>query len=730
METVKSPLDTLEEILIVPYSHTDYAWTNTRDWHICRYIEGMNEALDELKAHGDFTWLIDNVTHFLLPYLENCPERAEELKEYVREGRIAVAAGGYSLARPSYVGDETYLRNLVEGERELRRLLDYDGKMDFFFNADTGCGHSQLPQILQLGGYAYYRFFRSEQALDFKQIPKQFLWTGLDGSTVLVSRGNYGGFLFASYLEKDFDADWPAVREAFYREELEERLRLLPTGTVLLNHGCDDFLPLHNLLDRPIRLREFMEEWNKREKSVMRFATPYDYFHSLEKKELPVVHDVLDPCEISYNAPFKGGASLWRMREELNTLLVRLETLCAMLYARGQSYPAEEIQGLWRMLFELTGHAMEFILAQDAERIRWIGEEARYRALNLIARKEKELASLSGSGTNEEFVLLNTMGYERDEVVKLHITSASGVREFRLLDEEGGEIPCQIAEVYTGDKNYESYFYNAADVYARVRVPALSATVIRVENGPQPLGELPSRRTLCTSPVKERITRRCLTLDNGLVSVSFEEGLPAAVTTSAGKLIRPAGEEGLFRLRFTETEPARDWLSNWTPLHETSFTVEEAHLRHNGPIRWEYVTTGKLDGSSAAVTFILNAGDPSLYMELCIDGSGREGFYTAEFACDPDTPLYADIPFGVEKRELEGECVNSGAEAVDLAGCVELNLPGQFYGRSWAAFECAGVPMALMVQDWSIYYCHDRRRNTVAAILNRNIDLSKPIIWR
>ena len=120
METVKSPLDTLEEILIVPYSHTDYAWTNTRDWHICRYIEGMNEALDELKAHGDFTWLIDNVTHFLLPYLENCPERAEELKEYVREGRIAVAAGGYSLARPSYVGDETYLRNLVEGERELR----------------------------------------------------------------------------------------------------------------------------------------------------------------------------------------------------------------------------------------------------------------------------------------------------------------------------------------------------------------------------------------------------------------------------------------------------------------------------------------------------------------------------------------------------------------------------------------------------------------------------------
>ena len=55
----------LKRIYVVPYSHHDHAWTNTRQWHVWRYIEGFCKVLDVMRENPEYTLLIDNVLHSL-----------------------------------------------------------------------------------------------------------------------------------------------------------------------------------------------------------------------------------------------------------------------------------------------------------------------------------------------------------------------------------------------------------------------------------------------------------------------------------------------------------------------------------------------------------------------------------------------------------------------------------------------------------------------------------------
>lgn len=189
-------LEQIQDIYLTPYSHADHAWTNSRQWHIRRYVEGFVRVLDYMKENPDYTFMIDNVLHSLEAFEQFAPGRVSELHVRVEEGRILIVNGGMALARPNLCGDELYLRNLVLGKKQLQsRFASAD--TSFFFNADTGVGHSQMPQLLSRSGHVHYRFYRPEAALDQAGVPREYLWRGLDGSEIVATRGYYGSFLNA-----------------------------------------------------------------------------------------------------------------------------------------------------------------------------------------------------------------------------------------------------------------------------------------------------------------------------------------------------------------------------------------------------------------------------------------------------------------------------------------------------------------------------------------------------
>ena len=197
----------LRKIFIIPHSHHDYAWVYERQWHLLRYEMIFNEVIDWLEENPNATWMIDNVVHSWIPFAENFPERVDAFRKLVQEGRIEIANGGYSLARPSYVGEETFIRNLVAGDTYFKELFDIK-EIPYYHNLDTAAGQRQIPQILRLAGFRYYRFQRPESILDQSGIPRTFYWKGLDGSQILVSRAFGGGFLDVDYSNHDFETEW------------------------------------------------------------------------------------------------------------------------------------------------------------------------------------------------------------------------------------------------------------------------------------------------------------------------------------------------------------------------------------------------------------------------------------------------------------------------------------------------------------------------------------------
>ena len=79
------------KVLIVPYSHSDWAWTCTRGWHEERYALAFSEVLDILKEHPEYRWHFDTENEQLAPFRTRCPERMEELKRRVREGKVGIS---------------------------------------------------------------------------------------------------------------------------------------------------------------------------------------------------------------------------------------------------------------------------------------------------------------------------------------------------------------------------------------------------------------------------------------------------------------------------------------------------------------------------------------------------------------------------------------------------------------------------------------------------------------
>jgi len=296
----------LKKIHLMPYAHCDYAWTNTREWHLWRYIEGFRQVLDIMKNDENFTFLIDNVAQTGKIISEYIPERLDEVRDYVKNGRICIANGGIELLRPAQNGGELFIRNMVMGKNRLAEFYGIN-EIPVFFNADSAIGHSQMPQLLKLCGHSAYYFMRPNDALDNAGIPAVFVWNGLDGSKVTVSRGRYVG-LSGNYMAGDRSVQM----NGFYKNEVKPRLEIQPVDEILIFAGGDDSLPMNTVFDVPVDFNGFITDWNKMGNAKMEYSTINKYFKNISGRKLPVIEGTIDSCELSYCITAKRVQSLWQ----------------------------------------------------------------------------------------------------------------------------------------------------------------------------------------------------------------------------------------------------------------------------------------------------------------------------------------------------------------------------------------------------------------------------------
>jgi hypothetical protein len=672
-------MGSVKKILIVPYCHPDWAWTAHRRWHEKRYVLVLEEVLDLLKEHPGFRWYLDTYVTQLGPVLRRIPGRFEELRERVHEGKIGIC-GSFTNLRPSMVGEETQVRDLVIGGERYRELFPDADLSVYAGTVDVSVGHPQVPQLLALCGYEYLRFWRPYDALSAKRIPLEFFWEGLDGSRVLCARGRYDGDAFSGVTD---------LSEGLKREITHDE-GLSPTGVRWVTQGGDDCRPLRTYEDQWIPLFDFVDQWNKEETVPLRFATPAEFFRELEvfRDRVPVVSGTLDPCEVCYNVGWGGSHGLFSFRQRNEGNLTDAEKWLAVASLYEYPYDEARLRGLWERHLLSCAHATQWLFEEDFGRLHKVAmsvesesERVRNGALDL-------LAGLVSADKHAEFVLFNPFPFERTQKVPLVFSFLEQPGAFRLVDGTGQEMPFQTSDTNeVADRVWEHH------TVAKVKLPPLGYTTVSVRKGG-------------SERVAESIPFR----------VHFE-GSALALVEAGGERYSATAGRGFGDVRLRRVDTTKGVLCVGPIVAVESVQWAGTALKEDGPLFARYESEGRVGNHTVTRNTVVHKDEPLIEFHLEVRWSREDGFLTLEWPLVFEGSIWGDTPFGVEEKRIEEEPYGElpGAQFEDL----ERQREGLFFAKSFVNHTDGARSISYVNSDATRYYL--RTEESMANLLLNSV---------
>lgn len=424
---------------LVPFSHLDFFWGGTREECVSRGNRIIAKAIQLSKESPQFRFLLeDNV--FVANFVDahrGSPE-VEDLRRLVQEGRIEIA--------PKWVGifqelpdGEVHTRNMAIGKRYAKDVFGVDTQVSHL--GDLPGYTPQFPQILEQS--------RVPCAVITRMGPSDksaFFWTAPNGSKVLAWNA-LRGYGWGTFLTSK-TASSEEKRTRFLKDLAD--VRKTTNGPILMHWGTDLWAP-------PDDLVATMETFFQSVQAKLIFATPSEFFHRLEKSpSLPEVSG-----EIPSSWPNVGSSlvHIWPGIIPATNTLLAAEKFAAINYALGYAdYPQQEFDFLWKKLVESMDHNHngQGGTIGDNRKIEYMrlavihgGEILRDRLRNIAERVQVPIPD------SFPIVVFNPLGWDRDDVVRAHVTLYGKVgpadlgafrKGMRLLDEKGSSVPFHVAE--------------------------------------------------------------------------------------------------------------------------------------------------------------------------------------------------------------------------------------------------------------------------------------------
>ena len=653
---------------IVPFSHVDWAWVNSREWMVRRHAIVLSEVLDLLQTTPDFRFYIEQWNEQMEPFLQRKPERAAEMRRALQAGKVE-ACGGVTNQHPGWMESESLVRDMVLGRRLFREFAP-GLNLDVMIHVDVTPGSSQMPQILQKAGYRYYRIHRPDQGLTAQGIPLDFIWKGLDGSELLTSRGFGCGFITDSSLPDDFASKWKTEVETLYKNEIARQFEPKAAVPVWMPLGCDDARPMRHwhaggegghIAERLLPVPELIQKWNQTETSHMSFATPLEVFRELEKsrQNLVVYDKIVDPTMWTYWYGLNGnrGLRLWRTRTD--DALVSAERLWSCAASLGEVYPQAEFNRLWRDLLRAYSHAQMWLFDADYEsqlaRVKTTlsaAEDLRKRAIRSITGRIKVQDRPSA-------LLFNDLPWERTDVVSVWAELQDvGATNVSVLNSHGENLRYQVEDVNWYELPGGIKTIRELKLLVEVRVPALGYTTLYFEAAPGKL-ELPVETTAHS-------------IETEKLAVTFSaNGVEAVTDKETG-----ARYTGLGNIQYNEINDTGPYhygpvvkVHRWSDVKIQSVTT--------GPLRSSFRLTGKAGPHVVSTTGHIYPATRRVTFDSVIQSAGGSGHFMTTVGLPGPGRLASDIHFGVEDRDV-AQIVYAGEER---------HRKNVFYGAHWTSYN-------------------------------------------
>jgi hypothetical protein len=653
------------KLFIIPFSHVDWAWVNSRQWMIHRHSQVLSEALDLLKTTPDFRFYIETWNEQFETFLERRPERAPEMRRAIQQNKIAVC-GALCNHHPSWMETESLIRNLVIGRRLFQSFAP-GVNLEVMTLNDVMPGPSQMPQILTKGGYRFFHANRPDGLLTKEGVPRDFVWIGPDGTELLTSRGFVCGFMRAESLPGDSATNCEKAVETVFDKEIGFRLEPRGGKTVWLPFGCDDSRPLRawlNVTQEPmLPIADFIRQVNERQKLTLNFGTPIDFFHELEKERTTLARHrgILDPCmwTIWYGLNGNEGLRLWRSKADQALVSGERFWICAATL--GENYPENRYESLWHDLLRTYSHAQNWLFSADyaaqLDRVKTtlaVSQDLRDDATQRISGRIKV------KGNRSCVVLFNDLPWERTEVVPVWAELQDvATTNIVVRDVRGNEIPYQPIDANWYEVTKPPTTFREANLLVQARVPAMGYTTLYFEPAP---GRI-------TMP---EVSTSATTLETESAQLEFSgRGVEALLDKrTAARYTLPGN------IIFNEIDDTGPY--HYGPVVKT-YRWTDAKLKTvvRGPLRSSFTLEGMVGAHEVLLTGHLYPLGRRLAFEARINSAGGSGHFMTTIGLPRPGKFVADTHFCVEDRDISKV----------LYGEEERLRKDVFYGEHWVDYS-------------------------------------------
>ena len=446
-------------LFVIPHFHFDVAWIKTNEEYLQIGFSNILDVLNLLGQEPEYRFCLDQVA-LIQPFLKKFPELHESLRRMVKDGKIELVCGMYSMPDANIPSGEFLVRQFLFGKRFVKEKFGVDVQCGWMVDS---FGHpNQLPQILRKSGFKYYVFGRGAQP---QQVQTEFYWEGLDGSKILTHwlAGTYlAGWIPSPSGEiiSKIGEELPYITRVLLRTQslrwlpvsLENGLtkidgafqffsKLASTRNILFPNGADFTPPQRQM---PLIVRE----WNKRKRNVKAvISTPSNFFRAVEaaKEKLPTVSGEFNPV---FQGVYGARIKLKQKNRDAENLLLTAEKFATINSILGSPYPNAELNEATKLL--LFNHFHDIICGCGVDEVHE-GAMKKFdesmKTSNAILRKSLEFITnkIGTHGKGTPIVVFNPLSWIRTDVAEVNISFIEpGIRDFTLKDHIGHQIPFQI----------------------------------------------------------------------------------------------------------------------------------------------------------------------------------------------------------------------------------------------------------------------------------------------
>jgi alpha-mannosidase len=444
--------DSAPYIGLTGHSHMDTAWL----WPVAeterKCARTYANALTLMEEYDEYRFIQSSSCHGDM-MRRLYPKIFERIQAMVKAGRWEPNGGSWVEPDCNVIGAEALVRQFLIGQTATREMFDYTS--DTFWMPDTFGYSAALPQILQSCNIPYFCTTKLDWN-DTNRFPyDSFVWRGIDGTGVLAHFNK-------SHCwpdPKTLTDMWIGVQH----KDVQDR-RLCSYG-----FGDGGGGPLRGMIEVTRRIEDL--------EGCPRTAhtTVSDFMAGLEKEcpDLPVWFGELY-LEL-HRGTLTSIHGVKRGNRKGEVALQVAEALCVRAALNGATYPAAELEELWKKL--LLNQFHDILPGSSIPEVndQAIAEFAEVRS---DAAKLIETATASDGDASGAVELHNTLSWDRTRAVVDWTSEAIPAAE---------GATCQLIEDIEGNRKL------AID---GVTIPALGSTVVAIgEDGESAAASSPFRVT-------------------------------------------------------------------------------------------------------------------------------------------------------------------------------------------------------------------------------------------